>query len=157
MHLSGAKDGHPDALSFDRPLGTTGARPRRLYRVLSKEGRTTILAATFGSGRRPSSVEQRSCPRKHFFDQTPRERFREPAASLLVIDRAYLIAQNDSLCARPRAAQRNGEAVLSGEFAALGDGANQYQSESVELGHGEDENRAFPALFVALNRVKVEV
>jgi hypothetical protein len=47
--------------------------------------------------------------------------------------------------------------VLSGEFAALGDGANQYQSEAVELRHGEDENRPFPALFVALNRVKVEV
>jgi hypothetical protein len=47
--------------------------------------------------------------------------------------------------------------VLSGEFAALGDGANQYQSESVELGHGEDENRALPALFMAPSRVKVEV
>jgi hypothetical protein len=47
--------------------------------------------------------------------------------------------------------------VLSGESAALGDGANQYQSEPVELGHGEDENRPFPALFVALNRAKVEV
>ena len=67
------------------------------------------------------------------------------------------MAQNDSLRSRPRAAQGNREAVLSGKSAALGDGANQYQSEPVELGHGEDENRPFPALFVALSGVKVEV
>jgi hypothetical protein len=67
------------------------------------------------------------------------------------------MAQNDSLCSRPRAAQGNREAVLSGKSAALGDGANQYQSEAVELGHGEDENGPFPALFVALSRVKAEV
>ena len=47
--------------------------------------------------------------------------------------------------------------MLSGKSAALGDGANQNQSEPVELGHGEDENRPFPALLVALGWVKVEV
>ena len=47
--------------------------------------------------------------------------------------------------------------MLSGKSAALGDGANQYQSEPVELCHGEDQNRPFPALFVAFSRVKVEV
>jgi hypothetical protein len=47
--------------------------------------------------------------------------------------------------------------MLPGKSAALGDGANQYQSEPVELGHGEDESRPFAALFVALNWVKVEV
>jgi len=47
--------------------------------------------------------------------------------------------------------------VFPGKSAALGDGANQYQSEPVELGNGEDENRPFPALFVALSWVKIEV
>jgi hypothetical protein len=47
--------------------------------------------------------------------------------------------------------------VLSGKSAALGDGANQYQSEPVELAHGEDQNRPFPAPFVALSWVEVEV
>ena len=46
------------------------------------------------TGPRPQSslVGQRSYPREHFFDQIPRQRFREPAASFLVINRAYLIA-----------------------------------------------------------------
>jgi len=39
-----------------------------------------------------SSVDQRSHPREHLFDQIPRQRFRELAASFLVINRAYLIA-----------------------------------------------------------------
>jgi hypothetical protein len=47
--------------------------------------------------------------------------------------------------------------VLSGKSAALSNGASQYHSEPVELGHGEHENRPSPSLFVALGWVKVEV
>ena len=47
--------------------------------------------------------------------------------------------------------------MLPSKSAALSDGAYEYQAEAVELGHGDDENRPFSALFVAFGWVKVEV
>ena len=77
-------------------------------------------------------------PRQDFIENVRRDSLNAPAAAGSYIERSWLIASNDSSCAR--AGKRNSEAGNSGKSASRRDGNDHGGlGESIKLCRGDDQ------------------